>query len=71
MEIPNKKKFDHKNWLPIVNHKKKMNWQNILAYMSIETHKQTQNPTSLDGRFVDLNSKFYESIISLLGTIEQ
>jgi hypothetical protein len=48
-----------------------MNGQNILAYMSVETHKQTQNPSSLNGRFINLNSKFYASIISLLGIIEQ
>jgi hypothetical protein len=48
-----------------------MNGQNILAYMSIETHKQTQSPPFLNGRFINLKSKFYELIISLLGIIEQ
>jgi hypothetical protein len=48
-----------------------MKGQNILAYMNIETHKQTQNPPSLNGRFINLNSKFYEPIILLLGIIEQ
>jgi len=59
-------KFDY----PLSITKKQMNEQNILAYMSIEAHKQTQNPPSLNGRFINFNSKFYKPIISLLGIIE-
>ncbi len=43
--MPNKKTLiDYKIDYPLSITKEQMNGQNILAYMSIETHKQTQNP---------------------------